>query len=114
MNPAERDSVPWNIARHAAIVLFLLCACGLGFRSPGLHYDEAIFLNGAIHAGSTQEPPFTHDPSSWVTILGRRWPIMVLPYVGPLRSYLALAPFALFGANYYMARILTTLLGALG
>jgi len=102
-------------ARLAAIATYLLCAAALGFRNPGLYYDEAIFFNAAVQVvNSGQEPTFAHDPWSWVTIAGRRWPVMVLPYIGPIRSYLATIPFALFGPNYYTARILTALLGAFG
>ena len=80
-----------------------------------MYYDEAIFLNGAVHLlGSGQEPPFAHDPWSWVTVFGRQVPIMVLPYVGAIRDYLVLLPFAAFGPNYYTARIPTALVGAFG
>jgi hypothetical protein len=105
----------WKKAPMGAIAAYLLCACSLGFRSPGLFYDEAIFFNGAVQVlNSGQEPDFAHDPWSWGTGFGRRWPIMVLPYVGAVRDYLAVIPFAIFGPNYYTARILTTLVGAFG
>src|SRR5262249_28926391 len=61
-----------------------------------------------------QEPTFAHDPWSWLTLFGRRWPVMVLPYVGAIRDYLALMPFAIFGPSYYSARIPTALVGAFG
>src|SRR5207245_6786591 len=68
----------WNKARLAAVVAYLLCACGLGFRSPGLHYDEAIYVNGAVQMLSPrQEVAFTADPWSWVRIFGRQWPVMI-------------------------------------
>ncbi len=103
----------WNRARIAAVAGYLICAAGLGFNSPGLFYDEAIFLNGAVQMlHSPKEPTFAHDKWSWFEFADRHWPVMVLPYVGPIRSYLALLPFALFGPNNYTARILTTLIGA--
>jgi hypothetical protein len=78
-----------------------------------MYYDEAIFLNGAVQmVSSGQEPAFAHDPWSWPTVFGRRWPIMVKPYVGPMKAYLAVLPFAIFGPNYFTARILAALLGA--
>src|ERR1700719_4618051 len=105
----------WNKARIAAVAAYLLFACILGFRSPGLFYDEAVFFSGAVQVlNSGQEPTFAHDPWSWGTAFGRRWPIMVLPYIGAVRDYLALIPFSVFGPNYYTARILTTLAGAFG
>ena len=105
----------WNRVHLGAIGVYLLCACVMGFRSPGMYYDEAIFLNGAVQVVSSgQEPTFAHDPWSWVTVFGRRWPIMVMPYVGPMRDYLAIPPFALFGPNYFSARMLAALMGAFG
>ena len=115
VTPTASDSWLWKRARLGAIFAYLLCACLLGFRSPGMYYDEAIFLNGAVQVlSSGQEPSFAHDPWSWVTIFGRRWPVMVIPYVGPMRDYLALLPFSLFGTNYFSARLLAALLGAFG
>ena len=103
----------WNAARLSAVAVTLLTASVLGFRSPGLYYDEAIFFNGAVQMlNSGQEPSFAHDQWSWVTAFGRRWPVMVMPYAGAVRDYLALPLFAIFGPTYYSARILTTLVGA--
>jgi hypothetical protein len=116
MRYAQSDSQGlWNKAPIAALAVYLLWACILGFRSPGMNYDEAVFLNGAVQVlQSGQEPSFAHDPWSWGTAFGRRWPIMVLPYAGALREYLALIPFGIFGPNYYTARGLMALLGAFG
>ncbi len=105
----------WNKARLAAVAAYLLCACGLGFRSPGLHYDEAIFVNGAVQMLSgRQDLAFAAEAFSWVRISGRQWPLMVLPYAGPMRSYASVVPFAIFGVSTTTARVVTTLLGALG
>src|SRR6266446_10739006 len=107
MNSIASESRIWNTVRVGSVAIYFLCGAVLGFRSAGLYYDEAIFLNGAVQVlSSGQEPSFAHDPKSWVTIFGRRWPIMVMPYVGPMRDYLALVPFALFGPGYFTARIL--------
>src|SRR5690349_15116907 len=105
----------WNRAPYVAVAVYLMCAAVLGLPGPGLNNDEAVFFNGAVQIlNSGQEPTFAHDPWSWETIFGRRWPLMVLPYAGSLRSYLALIPFGLFGANYYTARCVTLLAGAFG
>src|SRR6266481_5269845 len=115
MNSIASESRIWNAVRVGSVAIYFLCGAVLGFRSPGMYYDEAIFLNGAVQVlSSGQEPSFAHDPWSWVTILGRRWPIMVMPYVGAVRDYLVLLPFALFGPGYYAARIPTALVGAFG
>ena len=114
MNAASPDPrLLWNKVPLAAVVLYFLFAALLGLPGPGMNNDEAVFFDGAAHmANSSQEPSFAHDPWSWVTIAGRRWQLMVLPYAGALRSYLALIPFTLFGSNYYTARIVTMLVGA--
>src|SRR5436190_13399967 len=105
----------WNKGPLAAVVLYLLFSALLGFQNPGLHNDEAVYYDGAVHVlNSPQEPSFAHDPWSWVTIFGRRWPVMVVPYVGAVRAYLVLLPFAFFGPSYYAARIPTALVGAFG
>jgi len=115
MNSVVSNSSMWNTVRVGSAAVYLLCAAVSGFRSPGMYYDEAIFLNGGVQViSSGQEPSFAHDPSSWVTIFGRRWPIMVMPYVGAIRDYLVLLPFAIFGPTYYAARIPTALVGAFG
>jgi Dolichyl-phosphate-mannose-protein mannosyltransferase len=116
MNTAASNSHwLWNRAPVAAVAMYLVCAAWLGFRSPGMDNDEAVFFSGAVHVlNSGQEPSFTHDPWSWITVFGRHWPVMVLPYAGSLRCYLSLIPFALFGANYYTARMVTMLAGAFG
>jgi len=112
--PPDVDRL-WNRARIAAIAVYLLSALGLGLQSPGMHYDEAIYFNSAVHLlTSRQPPPFAIQPWSWITVADRQWPIMVLPYAGPLRSYLALGPFAMFGANNWSARMVTVFMGALG
>ena len=104
-----------NVVPVAAILVYSLCAGVLGLRSPGLYYDEAIFFNGAVQVlNSGQEPSFAHDPWSWITIFRHWLPIMVLPYAGALRDYLAVIPFAIFGPGYYSARIITALAGAFG
>ncbi|MGH9657722.1 MAG: glycosyltransferase family 39 protein [Bryobacteraceae bacterium] len=87
----------------------------MGLEKPGYHYDEALLARGAVHMlNSPGEPAFAHDRWSWVQIGGRYFPIMVLPYAGPIKDYLLLVPFALFGPDYQIARLLAAILGAFG
>src|SRR3954465_10947997 len=102
-----------NKAPLAAVVCSFLRRALLGFQSPGLHNDEAVYYDGAAHIlNSSEEPSFAHDPWSWIPLFGRHWPIMTLPYAGALRDYLALLPFAVFGPSCYAARIVSALVGA--
>jgi hypothetical protein len=102
----------WDKLRYGALAAYVSLAALMGLDGPGMHYDEALFFNAAVHVvSSAGEPSFAHDPWSWFPFAGRTWPLMALPYAAPVRSYLAMIPFALFGANYYTARILTMLVG---
>ncbi len=98
----------------AAIAVYLLLALSIGAQRPGFNYDEAIQIHGAVHMlHSGGPPPFAHDPWSWLEIGGRHWQVMVVPYVGALKSYL-LMPFALIAPVYQIARPLSALFGAFG
>ena len=63
--------------------------------------DEALYVPSAavflLHGQGT--PPFVHDPACWVTVFGRRLPLMIIPYVGAVKAYAALPLFVAFGAN---------------
>ena len=95
--------------------VFLLLAVAIGFRRPGLQYDEALFEHGTVQMlQSGAEPPFAHDPGSWVNVAGRSWPLMVIPYVGAAQQYLLLPLFALLGPTPPGARVVGALLTAAG
>jgi hypothetical protein len=105
--------------RRAAIagppVIYLFMTLLMGLKSVGLQYDEALLQHGAVHMlNSTGEPPFVHDRGSWVLIGGRYWPLVVIPYIGAVKDYLLLLPFALFGPGAELARAVNALLGAFG
>ncbi len=104
-----------RLASLGAVSLYLLCALLLGFKEPGLHYDEAVLQHGAVQMlTSSGEPYFAHDRGSWIRFGGRYWPLMVLPYVGSVKAYLLLLPFALFGPSPGVSRLVAALLGAFG
>jgi hypothetical protein len=103
------------LAILVAVALNLVFATVLALQSPGLHYDEALMAHGAVHMlTGAGEPTFPHDRGSWVK-LGSRWfPLMVIPYVGAAKHYLLLVPFALFGPQVLILRLVSAWLAVLG
>jgi hypothetical protein len=105
----------WHRVGLLAALIYLLCTALLGYQSVGLQYDEAILQHGAVSLlASPNEPTFAHDQGSWISIAGRHWPLMVLPYLGSVKDYLLVAPFALLGTNIILLRLFNALLAAFG
>jgi len=102
----------------AAIAVYLLFSFSLLLRKPGLQYDEALHVMGAVHMRhSAQELTVPHDPDTWACAFGRCLPVMTVRYVGALKEYLCLPLFALFGPKTSLVRlvsILATVIGLLG
>jgi len=98
-----------------AASLFLLLAAVVGFRKPGLQYDEALFEHGTVQMlTSGGVPPFAHEPGSWVRIGDRFWPLMVLPYIGAAEHYVLLPVFGSSGQPPAAGRVVGASIGALG
>ena len=77
--------------------------------------DEALYVESAVFLlRGSGAPPFVTEPASWIPILGRRWPLMIIPYVGAAKAYVALPLFAIFGIGAQVARYSGVLLGGLG
>src|SRR5262249_24616556 len=78
-------------------------------------YDEALLVLGAVQMRhSPAELPLPHDPNTWFCPFGRCFPLMTMRYVGAIKDYLCLPLFAAFGPSAEIARVVSTLLGALG
>ena len=61
----------------------------------GYQMDEALYVESAVYMlRGSGEPPFVHEPASWLTAGGRKWPLMIIPYVGAAKAYVALPLFA--------------------
>jgi hypothetical protein len=81
----------------------------------GYQMDEALYVESAVFLlHGTGTPPFVHEPASWFSLFGRRWPLMIIPYVGATKAYVALPLFAAFGADAGVARATAVLLGCVG
>jgi hypothetical protein len=103
--------VPVRIA-----VAVYLCWAALSIaQQPGLQYDEALLVADAVHMlRSHGELTLPHDPDTWVCPGGRCFPLMTVRYVGPIKAFLCLPLFKMFGANAVIVRIVAALLAAIG
>ena len=95
--------------RRADIIALLLCllfvASGSLFLDrPGLQSDEALFT-AAIY------PPLPPYPAA--RVFGRDFPLMVMSYVGTLKSLLYTPIFAAFGVSAFSVRFPALIIGAL-
>ena len=64
-------------------------------RYPGLYYDEALFTNGAIGA----------DRTTFITARIWQFPLLLMPYIGALKSYLYWPIFKIFGVSIFSIRL---------
>lgn len=72
---------------------------------PGLEYDETIFVNPAL---GNRNDTFME----WsVRIMGYRIPVMIMRYIGAVKSYLYAPIFALFGTSVTTVRLPAVFLG---
>jgi hypothetical protein len=104
-----------------ALSLFFPLALYAGFASRlitahvGYEMDEAIYVESAVFVlRGSAPPPFRYDYESWLSTRGRRWPLMIIPYVGTTKAFVALPLFAIFGITAPVARLSGVLLGAVG
>jgi hypothetical protein len=106
-----------TLALSLLLPLLIYSAWAVRFLRAGVgyEYDEALWVESAVYmlrGGGT--PPFAHEPASWVSLAGRRWPLMILPYEGAAKALVALPLFAALGIHTEVARLSSVLLGYLG
>src|SRR5260370_1533220 len=102
-------------ALPSALLAYCLCATLAILQKPGLQYDEALLVEGAVQMRiSPREIELPHDPDTWVCPFRRCFPLMTVRYVGSAKEYLCLPVFAIFGPQTMALRLLSMLLGALG
>jgi 4-amino-4-deoxy-L-arabinose transferase-like glycosyltransferase len=91
--------------------LFLL----LGTRyltMPGPQPDELLQAIPAAKLLNTDRARYGSTIGSSIEWMGRQWPVMAMPYLGALKSYLLVPPFALFGVSVSVLRATTLATGA--
>ena len=89
----------------AAMLAAFIYVATHNITSPGLYYDEVDFVNAAI--GGTASNGFIS-----ARVLGV--PVMVMPYIGALKSYLYYPIFGAFGVSALTVRLPSILVAALG
>jgi len=95
------------VASWIALSLSLLALARHGFATPGMYYDEAWLARQAqLFVEPARDAPMPPGTQS-VEILGRRFPLFALPYLGSLKSQLQIAPMAMFGARLETVRATT-------
>jgi hypothetical protein len=105
----------WRLAVSAAIAFYLFLGISLILRRPGLQYDEALLVSGAVHMlNSPAEFTLPHDPDTWTCVAGRCFPLMTVRYVGAAKEYLYLPLAAAFDSRVAMLRLLSLMLSAIG
>ena len=99
----------------SALAVYCFWAILLIIQNPGVQYDEALLVSGAVHMlNSPGELTLKHDPDTWFCVLGRCLPIMTVRYVGAAKEYLCLPLFRIFGAHAVIIRLVAMLLALLG
>src|SRR5690349_14777047 len=68
------------IGIRAALVLYCLLAIVQIRQKPGLQYDEALSVMGAVHLRHQPRQEFTlpHDPNTWIHVRSRWLPLMTV------------------------------------
>ncbi len=125
MSPSPLKSAVKGPPRRKALALFALLLgvellLYVGFASRlirahvGYQYDEALYVSSAVFVLHGVGMPPTRDYGRWNAANGRRWPLMIIPYVGTTKALVALPLFALFGITTETARFSGVVLGCVG
>lgn len=89
------------------VILSLICFIAIAshdIKSPGLYYDEVDFVNAAL--GGTANSNFITQRIFGV-------PVMIMPYIGALKSAIYYPVFLFFGVSVLTIRLPAIILGAL-
>ena len=106
----------WVRCLYLALALYCLFGSVQIRQKPGLQYDEAMLVLGAVHMRHLphEELNLAHDPNTWVRLRSRWFPLMTVRYVGAVKEYLAAPLFAFFGPRTSLIRLLSMGLGLIG
>jgi NAD(P)-dependent dehydrogenase (short-subunit alcohol dehydrogenase family)/4-amino-4-deoxy-L-arabinose transferase-like glycosyltransferase len=113
--PGRFPAIVFALAVLVPVVAYAALASRWIGAGVGYQVDEAIYVESAAFVlRGSDPPPYRYDRASWVATRGRRWPLMIIPYVGTAKAAVALPLFAVFGIAAPVARACGVLLGAIG
>lgn len=106
----------WRWATAAAAAIYCLWSGLLIAQRPGLYYDEALLVAGAVHMRhSAAEFDQHHTPHTWECKFHHCLPLMAGGlYIGAVKEYLCVPLFALFGPRTSVIRLVSVLLALIG
>ncbi len=114
MPPVKRERL-YRWAIGAAILWYCVFAILFIAAKPGFHYDEALDVMASVSMlHSRAEMTLPHDPDTWTCLGSRCFPLMNVRYIGPIKAYLCLPLFKLFGPQAEIFRGVSAAMGALG
>lgn len=103
-----RTMLGWRLLAPAALIVYLVLAL-YQLNLPGLNYDETLSAVPAMQV--VQNRPA--DSFGTLTLAGRKWPLMTMPFVGVTTTYYLVPVFGVFGISVTVLRGATVALGLL-
>ncbi len=108
--PSLHQDRKWLWGARAALFVYVLLAVLMIVQRPGLYYDEALMVLGAVHMRhSPTELTVGHDAQTWVCARGHCFPLMTMSYIGAIKEYVSLPFFVLFGPRTEVIRLVSVL-----
>lgn len=95
----------WATSLALFLCILFVVSGSLWIWRPGIQSDEALFSVGMY-------PPFYYPPISAARIFGRDYALMVMSYVGSLKTHLWMPVFTIWGASPETIRLPALLIGA--
>jgi len=95
--------VQWHLAVVPLALLLFIFLAGNNVQSPGLYYDELLFVNAALGGKINM---FIHSRFGDL-------PLMLMPYIGALKAWIYYPIFKIFGVTTYSIRWPVVAIGAL-
>lgn len=113
--PVNSDRLSWRWTILGALGIYCLFGLLLLAQKPGLEYDEALLVSGAVHLRHNATAFSLDRPlHSWVCAFHHCIPLMTALYVGAVKEYLCFPLFVAFGPRTSIIRLVSLLLSVVG
>ena len=111
--PFPWPDLEWtDVGILAAVAAVFSWICFRNIRQPGLYGDEAwATIAAARFAWGTPGDPAAHHK---LVVFGHAVPMMLNPYTGPVKAWILISSFALFGVSVPVIRATSGAVGLLG